>query len=201
MDLARRPLMYDAIQKTDVAADGIIERESGGLEVVIAETLIEAATFELAPHMSLDHGQVLIKTYARRQSACGLLHVEEIMAEVIVEISLVQNVIANLPRPIAFAATGAFEKKKPAISTILPGCHFRLPFILCFDASSFRSVQWISDPPLLQVKVAGSGKPPLRVAIKTCEDLFRARPHERIAKRTKCGVTENPCSDVEAQPA
>jgi hypothetical protein len=65
-----------------------------------------------------------------------LLHIEEITADVIVEIALVEDVIKNLPRPVAFTAAGAFEESQPALGSILPGCRFRL---LIVELSSLQS--------------------------------------------------------------
>jgi hypothetical protein len=63
---AGRSLVDHTIEKSHVATDVIIERKSGGLEVVIAETLIEAAAFKFASYMSLNQRYELLEAHPFR---------------------------------------------------------------------------------------------------------------------------------------
>jgi len=89
MHLPGRGLVNYTVKETDVAADNVVKREHGNAEVCVAKVFREASPVEVSSHMTGNLGDEVVERYARRQTACSLLNIEEIMTDVLIAIRFV----------------------------------------------------------------------------------------------------------------
>src|ERR1017187_2069754 len=110
--------MDHAIEKSYVLADDVVEGERGELEVIVAEIVLEG--IEFSADMPGDHLDKIAECHSVREAARSLLNIEEVMADVVVAIRLVQHVVEDLPAAILVVVGTALEHGQRSVGLVLP---------------------------------------------------------------------------------
>src|SRR5712692_10447434 len=123
MYVAGSDLMYDSVKERNVVPDIGVEGQQRGTEIIVVYIVVEVAHSKALANMPGYRRNELVHRHGVRQSTRGLLHVVEVLADVTVVMTLVENMIEHTLRSGAFGRRVAVQKRLPSFCRVKPVCH------------------------------------------------------------------------------